>query len=197
MGIDMLDQTVSIFAQFEEISLLLGINDLAAAIRAFAVHKLTFCKERLARRTILAFIVALINISLIMKLPENLLYLLLMIFIRRADKLIIRCIHQIPYLLDLSRYIINKFLRCDTGFLSLDLYLLPMLVRTCLKTHIISLHSLETRNTVRQYDFISIADMWFTGCVGNRRRNIIWFLCHVSLLLYLSGAKGAISHSKY
>ena len=160
MCINIINQSVCIFAQFEEIRFFLGINDFAAAVRTLAVHQLTLCKERFTRCTVFAFIVALINISLIMQLLENLLNLLLMVFICCTDKLVIGCIHQIPDLLDLTGYIVYKLLRGNTCFACFDLNLLTMLICTCLETDIVSLHSLKTCNTVSQNDFISITDMW-------------------------------------
>ena len=148
MCIDIINQSVCIFAQFEEISFFLGINDFTAAVRTLAVHQLAFCKERFTWCTVFAFIIAFINIALIMQFLENLLNLLLMIFICCTDKLVIRCIHQIPDFFDLTGYIIYKLFRCNTGFTGFNLNLLPMLICTCLETDIIALHSLKTCNTV-------------------------------------------------
>ena len=75
----MLDQTVCIFAHFEEICLLLRRLYLTSAVRAFAVHQLRLRPEGLARRTVQSLVRALVNIPLIIQLFENLLYLLLMI----------------------------------------------------------------------------------------------------------------------
>ena len=102
---------------------------------------------------------SLVNISLIVQFPEDLLYLSLVVRVRRADKLVIRCVHQIPYSLDLSRDIVHKFLRRDPGFVRFQLDLLTMLVRTCLKEHVISLASLVAGNSVRKDDLIRVPDV--------------------------------------
>ena len=96
MCIDMLDQTICIFAHFEEICLFLCRLNRATAVRTFSIYKLRLCEERLARCTVHSFIMSLVNISLVVKFLENLLNLFLMIFICCTDEFVIRCIHQIP-----------------------------------------------------------------------------------------------------
>ena len=162
MCIDMLDQPVCIFAELQEICLLLCRLAWTSAVRTLSIHQLGLCKEGLARCTVHALIKSLINVALIIKLFEDLLYLLLMILVRRTDKTVIRRIHQIPDCLDLPGNIIYEFLWCDSGFLCLQLDLLAMLIRSCLKTYIISLLSLETHDTVCQNGFICVTDMWFS-----------------------------------
>ena len=96
MCIDMLNQTVCIFAHFKEICLLLCRLYLTSAVRAFAVYQLRLGQEGLARRTVHSLVRALVNVPLLIQLFENLLYLLLMILIRGTDKFVIGRIHQIP-----------------------------------------------------------------------------------------------------
>ena len=65
MCIDMLDQTVSVFAELEEICFFLCRLYLTATVRAFAVHKLCFREEGFTRCTVHAFVLTLVDIALI------------------------------------------------------------------------------------------------------------------------------------
>ncbi len=76
-----------------------------------------------------------------------------------ADKLIIRGIHQIPDLLDLTGYLIHKLLGGDPLLLCLQLNLLAMLIRARLKEDIIALLPAKTGDAVRQNDLIGISNM--------------------------------------
>ena len=53
-----------------------------------------------------------------------------------------------------------------------------MLVSSCLEKYIVSFLSLVTCDRVCQYDLIGVADMRFTGCIGDRGCNIILLLVH-------------------
>ena len=159
MRIDMVNQSLCVFAHFEEISFFFCRCTGTSAVRTFSIYQLRFCEERLTGSTVHSFIIPFINISLLIQFFENLLHLFLMICIRSTNKLIIRSIHQIPDIFNLSRYIIYVFLGSDASFLSFVLNFLTVLIGTCLEKHIISLLSFETGNTVCQYYLISVADM--------------------------------------
>ena len=117
--IDMLDQTVCIFAHSEEISFLLGRLYLSAAVRTLAVHKLCLCPEGLTRSTVHSFIGTFVDIALLVELFKNLLHFLLMIIICCTDKLIIGDVEHIADVTNLSRNLVHKFLRSHTGLLGL------------------------------------------------------------------------------
>ena len=181
MAVDMINQSLRIFAKSQEIRFLSGGLTLSAAVRAFAVHQLGRRKEGFARRTIHSFIISLVDIPLIVKLLKYLLNLSLMVFVGCPDELIIRRIHQIPYFFDLPCHMIHEFLRTDSGLPCLRLDLLTMLVGSCLKEHIVSLQPLESGNTVCKHNLIRIADMGLAGRIGNGCCDIIWlsaFLTH-------------------
>ena len=182
MGIDMLDQTICIFAHFKEVSFLFCRCTGASAVGAFAVHQLGLGKEGLTGSTVHTLIVAFIDIALIVEFFEDLLYLFLMILVCGTDKFIIGSIHQIPDGLDLSGHIVYIFLRCDAGFLRFQLDLLSMLVGTGLEKHIIALLSFKTGDGICQNDLVSISDMRLAGRIGDRRCHIIFSSVHFILL---------------
>ena len=117
--IDIIDESLRIFAHTEEICLFLRRLYRTSAVRAFAVYDLGLGPEGLARGTVKSLVAALVNIALIIELLENLLYLRLMILVSGADKFVVGCIHQIPDRLDLTRHVIDKLLRRDASLICL------------------------------------------------------------------------------
>ena len=100
-------------------------------------------------------------------------------FVRSTDKFVIRGVHQIPQAADRCGCPVNKFLRCNSGFLCLDFNLLAMLVGSCLEEHIIAVFSLKSGDTVCQNDFITVSYMRLPRSIRNRSRNIILsFIAH-------------------
>ena len=178
MLVDMVNQTVSVFAHTEEISLFLGRLHLAATIRTLAVHQLGLGPEGLAGSTVHALVSTFVDIALVIQLLENLLYLLLMVIIGGADEFIIGSVHQIPDPLNLTGHIVHEFLRSNACLLSLQLNLLAVLVGSGLEKYVVALESAETGNGVRQYDLIGVADVGLAGCVGNGRGHVKLFLFH-------------------
>ena len=186
MGIDMLNQAVSVLAHPEEISFFLCLRDRAAAVGTLAVDKLAFCPEGFAGCAVPAFVGTLVNISLIVKLLEDLLNLLLVRRIRGADETVIAGAHQIPDLTDHAGIPVDKFLRRHAGFRSLDLILLTMFIRPGLKNDIITFSPFIAGDRIRQHSLIGIADMRLAGRVGNRGCDIVRFLfCHSCTVPFL------------
>src|SRR5699024_2594846 len=119
MLIDILDQTVRIFAHLEEVCLFLCRLARTTAVRTFAIHELGLCEERLARGTVHSLIISLVDVPLVIELLKDLLYLFFMIRVGGTDKLIVGSVHQIPDPLDLSGCLIYKLLRGNACFLRL------------------------------------------------------------------------------
>ncbi len=88
---------VRILAHFEEISVLFGRLDLSAAVRTLAVNKLAFRPKTFARGAVHSLVSALVNIALLIKFFKYFLNGFHVIFVRRADKLVVADVHQIPY----------------------------------------------------------------------------------------------------
>ena len=182
----MLDQLIGILAHLEEISLFSGRLHFPAAVGAFAVNQLRFRPERLTGRTVHAFIISFIDISLIVQLAEDLLHLFLMIVVRGTNELVIRSVQRIADPADFASHIVYKLLRRHALLLRFQLDLLAVLIRSRLKEHIIPVFSLKTGNAVRQHDLIAVPDMRRTGRIGDRRRDIILSLIHVTTCSFLS-----------
>ena len=180
MRIDMLDQAVRIFFHTEEIGVLLSLVDRIAADGTLTLF--LDLRRSIKSLTLLAVhtaVVAEINVTLIIELFKDLLDLTLVVGIRRADKTVIRRIHEIPEPLDLSRDLIYKLLGTLTRAGSPGLDLLPVFIRTCHKTHIEAIRPFVSRDAVRKDDLIAVADMGLAGCVGDRCSNVILsFILH-------------------
>ena len=170
---DVLDETVGIFAHFEEIRLLAGGLDLSAAIGALAVDELALRPERFARRAIHALVRALIDVALFVKLAENFLYFPDMVLIRCADEIVIGRIHEIPYAADLRGHFVDVFLGGHARRRGLLFDLLSVFVRARLEIYVVPLRALEPRDGVGENDLIGIADVRLTRRVGNRRGDVI------------------------
>ena len=179
MRIDVVDQPRRILAHFEKVRFLLGGLDLAAAVRALAVHQLRHREERFARNAVHALIVALIDIALLIEALENLLHLRFVIGVGRADELVVARSHQVPDALDLARGAIHVGFRRNALGLGLVLDLLAVLVRAGLEEDIIALIAFIPRDGVRQYRLIGVADMRLAGSVSDCRGDVI-FLSHRS-----------------
>ena len=180
MRIDIVDQPIGVFAHLKEVRLFLCGLDLAAAIGAFAVHKLRRCEKRLAGQAIHAFVIPFIDIALVVHVFEDFLDLRDMIVVGCADKAVVGRAHEVPDTLDLARNIVNIFFRRLPGVFRLFFDLLAVLVRAGLQIDVVAFVALEPRNAVRENRLIGVADMRLSGCVGNRRRHIV-FLSHIIL----------------
>ena len=121
---------------------------------------------------------SLIDISFCVHFLKDLLNLFLVVSVCGTDEFVIGCVHQIPDSLDLTGYVVYEFLWCDSCFFCFELDLLTMLVSSCLEKYIVSFLSLVTCDRICQYDLIGIADMRFTGCIGNRGCDIVFLLIH-------------------
>ena len=180
MCVDMLNQAVCILTHFKEICLFLRRLYFSSTVRAFAVYQLGFCPERFARRAVHSLIVTLIDITLVIQLLENLLYLFLVVCICSTDKIIIRGVHHIPDFFYLSCNLIYIFLRCDACLLCLLLNLLSVLIRSGLEVYVIPFPSAESCNRICQYDFIGVSNMRLTGSVSDGSCHIKFpFVTHV------------------
>ena len=175
MILDILNQSVRVFGHFEEVGFLVHRNNIAAADRALAVFgQLALCIEGFALMAVKAFILALVDVALVIKSLEDLLNLLFMISVRRPDELF----------LDDGGNLVNELLRGLAGVLRSFLNLLAVFVCSGLETDIIAVVSLVAGNRIRQDDLIYVADMRFASRVGNRGCNVIWsFIFHRVLLL--------------
>ena len=167
-----LPQAVLIFGQPQEIRLLLGVDDIAPAVGAFAVDKLRGGEKRFAGDAVFAVIFSLVDIALVIQLFEDGGDRRHMIRVGRADKAVIGDVERIPHLLDGGGDLVHILLRRDAALGGILLDLLPVLVRAGEEMHVKALHPLIAGDRVRQHDIVGVADMRLAGGIGDGGRDI-------------------------
>ena len=174
-------KAVGIFAHIEEVCLLLCHFDFASAVGAFAVDKLALRPERFARSAIPALVRAFVYIALFIELFKYFLDLFLVICVGCAYKLVVGRVHQIPNAFDVRNSLVDVLLGRQSCGLRFELDLFAVLVRTCLKKHVVTFHALRSCDKVGKNDFVCVADVRLARCVGNCRS-------HIKFLFFLHDA---------
>ncbi len=169
MIVDILNQPILIFVQLKEIAFFPRLFHRPSTVRAFSVLELQLRPERLAGGAVPAFVLPLINISLIVQLLENLLHALHMALIRGADEIIIADVHQLPQILNAGHDVVHISLGSHALILRLALNLLAVLIRTRQEIRIIAGHPLEASHGVSCRGTVCMADVQvITGVIDGR-----------------------------
>ena len=169
---------LGIFRETEEIGLLLGGLDLAAAVGALAVLQLALRPERLARRAVHAGVFALVDVAVLVHLLKNALDGLDMVFVRGADEAVIGDVHQLPQIEHAALTLddlVDELLRCDAGLLGAVLDLLAVLVRAGQEHHVIAAQALVARHGIRGYGAVGVADVELIRGIIDRRGDVKLF----------------------
>ena len=165
---DVLHQLILIFAHLEEIRFLMLTNERTAAIGANAAFCLCIGEEGFAGNAIPAFIAALVDIALIVKTLEDLLYSFFVIVVCGADKVVILAAEHIPDIFDLFGNTVYIFLRSDACFISKCFDLLTVFVCTCAEEYVIAERFFVACDGIGENDLVSIADVGLSRCVSDR-----------------------------
>ena len=80
---------VGVLAQLEEVGLLLGVLHLTPAVGALAVHELALRPEALAGLAVFADVLALVDVAVVVHLPEDLLDGLDVVIVGGADEAVV------------------------------------------------------------------------------------------------------------
>ena len=183
VGVDQqIAHAVGILGQTEEVSLLLGVHNGAAAVRAAAVDELALGPEALTGGAVFADILALVDVALLVHLLEDFLDGGNMVVIGRADEAVIADVHQLPQILDALgalHDVINKLLRGDAGLLGLQLDLLAVLIGTGQELDIVALQALVAGHGIGRHSAVGMADMQLIAGVIDRRSDVEFFLIHL------------------
>ena len=84
-----LAHAIGILGKTEEVCLLLRVVDLAAAVGALAVHELALGPEALAGLAVFADVLALVDVAVVVHLPEDLLDGLDVVIVGGADEAVV------------------------------------------------------------------------------------------------------------
>ena len=107
----MFDQAIGVLAHLEEIRFLFRGLDVPAAIGALALDKLALRPEGFARGAIHTFVIALVNVALVVEFFEHFTDLFHMVFVGGADEFVVRRIYEVPNTSDLARNLVHVSLR--------------------------------------------------------------------------------------
>ncbi len=155
-----LEQAVGVLAGLEEVSFLVGVVDLTAALGALAVHQLLAVgPEALAGLAVVAGVLALVDIALLVQLGEDLLAGLHVVIVGGADEaVVVADIHQLPKVLDGGNDLIDVLFGSDACIGCLVLDLLAVLVGSGQEHDVIALHPLEAGQRVAGHGGVAVAD---------------------------------------
>ena len=173
---------VRVLGQAEEIGLLLGVHNGAAAVGAAAVDELALGPEALAGGAVLADILALVDVALFIHLLEDFLDGGNMVVVGGADEAVIADVHQLPQILDALGAlddVIDELLRRNTGLLGLQLDLLAVLVGAGQELDVVALQPLVAGHSVGSDGAVGMADVQLIAGIIDRRCNVEFFLIHL------------------
>ena len=184
MLLDMLHESVLIFAHLEEIGFLVLACERASAVGADAALRLRIREKRFAGDAVPALIGAFVDIALIVETFEDFLHGLYMVIVRCADEVVVAAAQHIPNFLDFAGDAVHVFLRRDAGFPRQRLDFLAVLVGSGAEKDVVALRALITGDCVGEHDLIGVADMRLARCIGDRRGDIILsFVFHCLVIL--------------
>ena len=176
--LDVLHEPVLVFAHPEEVGLLLGGLDGAAAVGAAAVLQLALGPEGFTGGAVHAGVLAFIDVTLVIEPLEDFLNHLFVVVVGGADKVVVAGVHGVPDGADLAGDLVHIGLGGHTGGARDLLDFLAVLIGAGAEEDVVALHSLEAGDGVGEDDFIGVADVGFPGGVGNGGGNVELFLFH-------------------
>ena len=175
---------VGILGQAEEIGLLLGVHDLAAAVGALAVHQLALGPEALAGLAVFALIGSLVDVALFVHLAEDLLDGGTVVIIGGADEAVVGDVHQLPQVQDALgalHDVVQELLGGLSGGLGLVLDLLAVLVGARQEQHVAAGEPLVAGHGVGGHGAVGVADVQLVGGVINGGCDVEFLLFHGDL----------------
>ena len=179
--------TVGVLAQAEEVRLLLGVLDLAAAVGALAVHQLALRPEGFAGGAVFALIGALVDVTLVVHGLEDLLHGGAVVVVGGADEAVVGDVHQLPQIEDAAlalHDVIHELLGRHARLLRLRLDLLAVLVGAGEEHHVEALQTLIAGDGVRRHGAVAVTDVQLVGGVVDGRGDIKRLLLHACYLLF-------------
>ena len=183
VGVDeQVAHAVRVLGQTEEIGLLLGVHNGAAAVGAAAVDELALGPEALAGGAVLADILALVDVALFIHLLEDFLDGGNVVVVGGTDEAVIADVHQLPQILDALGAlddVVDELLRRNAGLLGLQLDLLAVLVGAGQELDVVALQPLVAGHSVGSDGAVGMADVQLIAGIIDRRCNVEFFLIHL------------------
>ena len=169
---------VGILGEPEEIGFLLRVLDLPAAVGALAVYQLAFGPEAFAGLAVFALVGALVDVTVVMHLLEDLLDGRHMVVVGGADEPVIGDIHQLPQVQHAAgalHDLVHKLLGGDTGLLGLVLDLLAVLIGARQEHDVAALQPLVAGHGIGGHGAVGVANVQLGGGVVDGGRNVEFF----------------------
>ncbi len=136
-----------------------GLAGAAAVGAEIALLELRGRPERLALGAVLALVFALVDVALIVELPEDLLHDLHVALVGGADEVVVFDVHQLPQILGLGDDFVHELLGRHAGGLGLALDLLSVLVGAGEEEGVVAQHLLEAGHGVGGHGGVGVADV--------------------------------------
>ena len=181
--IDIINESLLVFAHFEEIIFLRHIFQRLLMLGTFTVFQLFFSVKPLTAHAVITTVFAMINITRIIDFLQHLLYDLFMTIFGCANKIIVFDVQFVPQFQELGRHIIAVFLRVDLLCFRRFLYFLSVLVKSGQKECIGTNAAVIACQYISQNSGIGMPDMGFVIHIIDRRGNIKFLLISHYLLI--------------
>ena len=172
MFLDVREDTVGIVRHLEEVGVFLDLRHLAPTVGALAVYELALRPIALARRAVKPLVLALVDVALLVDAAEDLLHDALVALLGRADKIVVRDVELLPKPLKSRNDLVDVGKGRHALLLCLLLDLLPVLIASREKEHIVIGQPLEARDSVGDRRAVRVPDMQLRARVVDRRRYV-------------------------
>ena len=170
---EIIQQRIAVLGQTEEVRIFAHLLHFTTAVRALAVYQLRFRPVGFTRSAVPAFVLALVDVSVLVHLHEDVLYSLDMTRLRGPNEIVVADFHLIPESQNGFHHTVYVFFRCDLSFFRTFLNLLSVFIRSGEEAHIVSAESLEPSHGIRHYGAVGVTDMQFRTWIINWCSNII------------------------
>ena len=183
--LDMLEQTVGVVRQLEEIRLLGHLLHRTVTVRAAAVLvQLQLRPVAFAGRAVESSVFAFVNVALRLGAAEEFLHHAMMARLAGAQEVVVGDMEPLPKRLEARDNLIHVFDGRHAFLFGGLLDLLPVLVAAGQEEYVVPRQALEPRHGVGNRRAVSVPDMQFRARIINRRRYVKRFIRHENSLLY-------------
>ena len=172
MFLNVREDAVGIVRHLEEVGVLFDLRHLAPAVGALAIYELTLRPIALARRAVKPLVLALVDVTLLVDAAEDLLHNALVALLSRADEIVVRDVELLPKPLKSRNDLVDVGKGRHALLLCLLLDLLPVLVASREKEHIVIGQPLETCDSVGNRRAVRVSNMQLRARVVDRRRYV-------------------------
>ena len=173
---------VGVLGQAEEVGLLLRVHHIPAAVRALAVHQLALGPEGLTGLAVFPYILALVDVPLLIHLLKYLLDGGHVVVIGGADEPVVADVHQLPQIQHAPLPLhdaVHILLGGNAGLLGLVLDLLAVLVGARQEHDLTAGETLIPGHSVGGHGAVGVADVQLVAGIVDRGGDIKSLAFHI------------------